>query len=168
MNRGYTREDYRALIHAFRDSIPDLVLTTDIIAGFPGETEDEFEQTLDLVRELRFDSAFTFMYTPRPGTLADKNFEDDVPLQTKKDRLSRLIELQEEISGEKNDALVGTTHEVLVEGAGRKGGTQLLGRTRGDKIVAFQGDPTLIGSLVKVTIHEAWPHTLFGKTTENH
>ena len=163
MNRKYTREDYLELVEKIHSQIAEAVITTDIITGFPGETDEDFEQTLDMVREVRFDSAFTFMYTPRPKTKAAIDFEDDVPLPVKKERLQRLIDLQESISREKNESMVGTVQEVLVEGRGRKGGNQLVGRTRGDKVVAFDGEPNMVGKMVTVRITEAWPHTLFGK-----
>ena len=165
MNRKYTREYYLELIERVRARIPDAAISTDIIVGFPGETEDDFEQTLELVERVGFDSAFTFMYTPRPYTKASLEFEDDVPLAIKKERRKRLIELQIENSLKKNRALIGTKQEVLVEKSGRKGGNQLLGRTRGDKIVAFDGEKTMIGKLVNVKITDAFPHTLFGEIT---
>ncbi len=163
MNRKYTREEYLRLVGMARARVPDIALTTDIIVGFPGETEHDFEQTLALVRGVRFDSAFTFFYTPRPHTYAAEKFVDDVSLHVKKERLKRLIELQESISAEKNEALIGTAKEVLVEGTGRKGGSQRVGRTRGDKMVAFEGDEYAPGQVVHVAIREAWRHTLFGE-----
>lgn len=165
MNRKYTREYYLELIKMARSKIPGVAITTDIIVGFPGETEEDFEQTLELVKEVEFDSAFTFMYTPRPFTKASAQFKDDVPLEIKKERLTKLIELQNQITLKKNKALIGTEQEVLVEKSGRKGGKQLLGRTRSDKIVAFNGEETMIGRLVNVKITEAFPHTLFGELT---
>lgn len=162
MNRKYTREYYLQLIEKIRQHIPDITLSTDILVGFPGETDEDFQQTLDIVRTVRFDSAFTFLYTPRPMTRARTDFKDDVPLQVKKERLQHVIALQESISYEKNKALEGSHQEILVEGVGRKGGRQLVGRTRGDKMVAFDGESEMIGTLQRVTILEAWPHTLFG------
>lgn len=166
MNRHYTREYFLSLVKKIRTSIPSAAITTDIIAGFPNETEEDFQQTLELVEEVEFDSAFTFIYTPRPGTKAAIEYEDNVPLAVKKERLNRLIALQESISHRKNARLIGTVQEVLVEGTGRKSPAQLIGRTRTDKIVAFDGASDLLGKLVKVKINEAWPHTLMGTLVE--
>lgn len=166
MNRRYTRENYLRLVEKIRARLPQAAITTDIITGFPGEAEEDFEQTLDLMRRVQFDSAFTFLYTPRPKTKAAQDYKDDVPLAVKKEQLNRLIALQEEISWQKNRALIGTIQEVLVEGGGRKSPRQLIGRTRTDKIVAFDGEAEMPGKLVKVKIIEAWPHTLFGELVE--
>ena len=166
MNRGYTREHYLRLVENIHNLIPDATITTDIIVGFPGETESDYEQTLDLVREVRFDSAFTFLYNPREGAAAAK-WDDDVPLEVKKDRLKRLIDLQEAISLENNLAMKGQTCDILVEGSARRTGThegkQMMGRTTGDKCVVYDGPLNDAGHLVKVTITDAASHTLFGE-----
>jgi tRNA-2-methylthio-N6-dimethylallyladenosine synthase len=188
MNRGYTREHYLGLVEAIRERLPDATITTDLIVGFPGETEADFAQTLDLVKRVRFDAAFTFFYNVRTGTRAAQ-WPDDVPLAVKKERLARLIRMQETISLEKNRALVGREVEVLVEGLARRhgegarapegGGAEgfpesdargsrrprgnLLGRTRGDKCVVFEGDEALIGQLGRVRVVEAAGHTLLGE-----
>jgi tRNA-2-methylthio-N6-dimethylallyladenosine synthase len=167
MNRGYTREDYLGLVRRVRQRLPEATITTDLIVGFPGETGADYEQTLDLVREVRFDSAFTFLYNVREGTRAAE-WEDDVPLTVKKERLARLIEIQERISLEKNQALAGKTLEILVEGPARraeqKGGRgQCVGRTTGDKCVVYDGSPSDTGRLVRTRIVEGAAHTLFGE-----
>ena len=167
MNRGYTREDYLGLVRRVRQRLPEATITTDLIVGFPGETGADYEQTLDLVREVRFDSAFTFLYNVREGTRAAE-WEDDVPLTVKKERLARLIEIQERISLEQNQALAGKTLEILVEGPARraeqKGGRgQCVGRTTGDKCVVYDGSPSDTGRLVRTRIVEGAAHTLFGE-----
>jgi tRNA-2-methylthio-N6-dimethylallyladenosine synthase len=167
MNRGYTREDYLGLVRRVRERLPEATITTDLIVGFPGETGADYEQTLGLVREVRFDSAFTFLYNVREGTRAAE-WEDDVPLTVKKERLARLIEIQERISLEKNQALAGKTLEILVEGPARraeqKGGCgQCVGRTTGDKCVVYDGLPSDTGRLVRTRIVEGAAHTLFGE-----
>ena len=138
MNRRYTRERYLELVQAIRESIPGVSITTDIIVGFPGETEADFLQTLDLVEQARFDAAFTFNYSPRRGTRAAL-LEDDVPQQEKSRRLERLMELQNRISRETNEALVGQVVEVLVEGASKANPEMSTGRTRNNKLVHFPG-----------------------------
>ena len=169
MNRGYTREHYLELVHAVRERLPDATITTDLIVGFPGETDADFELTVSLAEEIRFDSAFTFFYNVREGTRAAE-WPDDVPLEVKKARLARLIELQERISLGKNRALEGRTLEVLVEGPARRapqaeddGATQMMGRTTGDKCVVFQGAPADRGRLVHVRVNEGAAHTLLGR-----
>jgi tRNA-2-methylthio-N6-dimethylallyladenosine synthase len=156
MNRKYTREHYIELIKKLRDAIPNIAITTDIIVGFPGETEEDFLYTLDLVKEAEFDSAFTFMYSKRKGTPAAKminQIDDDI----KKDRLNRLMRVQDIITGNKNKSLKGTIQEVLVEGVSKGNLNRLSGRSRTNKLVNFDGSETLIGKLVNVKITE--PHT---------
>jgi tRNA-2-methylthio-N6-dimethylallyladenosine synthase len=170
MNRGYSREDYLRLIAEVRRIQPDAVITTDLIVGFPGETEEDHEQTLDLVRRVRFDSSFTFYYNVREGTQAAK-WADDVPLKVKKERLARLIELQETISLENNLARVGRVVETLVEGPARRSvegdkGKQMMGRTTGDLCVIFEGVKADTGRLIPVRITRAAHHTLFGEKAD--
>lgn len=162
MSRRYNRDEYLRLIDKLRSNIPDLTLTTDIIVGFPGETAEEFEDTMSLMREVRYDSAFMFIYSPRPGTGAP-NLPDPISLEEKHERLQRLIELQNEISAEENKKLVGTTQEVLVEGVSERDDTLVTARTRGNKIVTFSGGPELIGRLLPVKITEARTWTLVGE-----
>jgi tRNA-2-methylthio-N6-dimethylallyladenosine synthase len=163
MKRAYNSTRYRYLVDLFREQNPLHSLTTDIIVGFPTETDAEYEDTMQLVRDLRFDSAFMFMYSPRPGTVSAETMKDDVPLRVKKERLQALIDLQESISNEKNQTEIGRVHEVLVEGLSKKDPEMLQGRTRTDKMTVFKANPRLIGSLAKVRITSAGPHTLVGE-----
>ena len=162
MNRGYTREQYLDLVQKVRQAVPEIALTTDIIVGFPGETEGDFQETLSLVEEVRFDSAFTFIYSPREGTPAAR-FADQVPEEVKKERIYRLIELQNKISAEHIQGLVGTKQEVLVEGTNGQG---LVGRTRTNRQVHFAGSQELMGELVTVEITEAGTWTLRGRVVQ--
>lgn len=162
MGRRYNRAQYLELIDKLRTNIPDLTLTTDIIVGFPGETDEEFEDTISLVKEVEYDSAFMFIYSPRPGTGAP-NLPDHVPEEVKSERIHRLIEVQNEISARKNQAMVGTTQEVLVEGKNEREAGMLNGRTRGNKIVTFAGDEDLIGQIIPVKITRSRTWTLVGE-----
>lgn len=162
MSRKYTREQYLDLVNKIKKAIPNATLTTDIIVGFPGETEEQFEETLSLVEEVGYDLAFTFIYSPRHGTPA-ATMEDNVSEEEKKARLQRLIEVQNRISREKNEALRGKVVEVLVEGVSKKDATVLSGRTRNNKLVNFKGDPSLIGRFTNVKIIEALTWTLNGE-----
>ncbi|MEK3779700.1 tRNA (N6-isopentenyl adenosine(37)-C2)-methylthiotransferase MiaB [Paenibacillus sp. FSL R5-0810] len=157
MSRKYTRESYLELVRKIKQAIPDVVLTTDIIVGFPGETDEQFEETLSLVREVGYDSAFTFIYSPREGTPAAV-MEDNVPMEVKSQRLQRLNEVINEFSRKSNDQLLGATVEVLVEGISKNNDSVLSGRTRSNKLVHFEGSPDLIGSFVqvKVTDTKTW------------
>lgn len=162
MNRGYTAEQFRRLAERARAAVPGLALTSDVIVGFPGESESEFRDTLALVGELRFDAAFTYRYSARPGTKAaglPGQLADEIKLR----RLDELIRLQNRITAESNNAEVGRTVEVLAEGPSRKGGGQWFGRTRGNKSVVFDGsgrtDP---GELYRVRIDAATTGTLIG------
>lgn len=165
MARKYTREQYLELVRKIKAAIPDVVLTTDIIVGFPGETDEQFEETLSLVKEVEFDSAFTFIYSPREGTPAAK-MKDDVPMEVKKERLQRLNDLQNEISRQKNEALRGQVVEVLVEGESKKNPDVLSGRTRTNKLVNFKGPKHLIGKFAHVRIDEPKTWTLQGVWVE--
>lgn len=162
MNRGYTKEDYLTLIKKIKAAMPDVAITTDIIVGFPGETEEDFLETMDLVRQVEFDNAFSFIYSKRPGTPA-ATMEDDTPLEEKKERLSRLNELLAHYSHEKNVAYLGRTEEVLVEGLSKNNDDFLMGRTLSNKTVIFAGDSSLIGQYVSVEITEAQSWILKGK-----
>jgi tRNA-2-methylthio-N6-dimethylallyladenosine synthase len=166
MARKYTREQYLELVRKIKAAIPNVVLTTDIIVGFPGETEEQFEETLSLVKEVEFDSAFTFIYSPREGTPAAK-MKDDVPMEVKKQRLDRLNALISEISRRKNEALRGQVVEVLVEGESKKNPEVLSGRTRTNKLVHFRGPKHLIGQFVHVRIDEPKTWTLEGVLVED-
>jgi tRNA-2-methylthio-N6-dimethylallyladenosine synthase len=159
MQRSYRSARYLHWLERIRDAIPEIAVTTDVIVGFPGETEEDFEQTLHVVREAQFDSAFTFQYSPRPGTPAG-NFSEQVPKSVVQERFERLVAVQETISLERNRALVGTVVELLIEGEGRKG--NLAGRTRGNKLAHVAGS-VCPGSFVRARITRAAPHHLIGE-----
>jgi tRNA-2-methylthio-N6-dimethylallyladenosine synthase len=161
MRRGYTREEYLQKIERLREVVPEIAITADVIVGFPGEKEEDFEETLDLVRQVRFDGLFSFKYSPRKGTLASK-WPDDVPEEVKARRLEELQSLQRKITLEKNKALEGQVLEVLVEGCGDRQG-QLKGRSRCNRVVVFQGPIGLIGKTVWVKIKEGLPNCLRGE-----
>ncbi|MGZ4339358.1 MAG: tRNA (N6-isopentenyl adenosine(37)-C2)-methylthiotransferase MiaB [Gaiellaceae bacterium] len=160
MRRTYTRDRYLALVDKMRAAIPDLAIGTDIIVGFPGETEDDFQQTLEVVEAVRYDSAFTFVYSPRGGTEAAA-MPDQVPHDVKIERMERLVELVQSIARERNSGRVGRIEEVLVEGASRTDPTLLRGRTRRNTTVNFSGDAAA-GDLVDVLIEDATSTTLKG------
>jgi tRNA-2-methylthio-N6-dimethylallyladenosine synthase len=159
MRRSYTRLQYLGLVARTRERIPGIALTTDVIVGFPGESDDDFTSTLSLMEEVRFDSAFMFRYSPRAGTRAAA-LEDDVPERTKIARLGTVIALQKRITEERNVALAGTEQEVLVEGESERDRSRLFGRTRTAKPVVFEGPRELCGSLVRVRITGASAWTL--------
>lgn len=163
MNRGYTREHYLELVGKMRDWIPGVAVTSDLIVGFPGETEDDFSATLDMVEKVRFDAAFTFLYSIRTGTKAAL-LDNQVDLAIKKDRLLRLNELQYNIAAEINHDLEGTVQEVLAEGPSKTDEDKLTGRTRTNRIVIFSGPKELIGKLIKVRITQGKTFSLFGET----
>jgi tRNA-2-methylthio-N6-dimethylallyladenosine synthase len=159
MRRGYTVEHYRQLITRTRSRIPGVALSTDVIAGFPTESEEQFQQTYDLLSELRFDTVHMAAYSPRAGTIAEREFEDDIPAAEKRRRLEKIEQLQESIATEINARLPGRTVEVLVEGR-KKGKWQ--GRTRTDKLVFFTSDSDRRGQLVPVRIEHTSPWSLQG------
>jgi tRNA-2-methylthio-N6-dimethylallyladenosine synthase len=160
MRRSYRRERYLEWLGRIRAAVPDVGVSTDIIVGFPGETEDDFRKTLDVVERARFDSAYTFQYSPRPGTRA-ASLPDQVPKEVVQERFERLVALQEGIALERNGALVGRTFEVLVEGNGKKGATQA--RTRTNRILHLV-DPLPPGTFVHARVTGAAPHHLMGET----
>ena len=161
MRRTYSRERYLTLVERIRDRIPDIALTTDIIVGFPGETDAEFEDTLTLVDEVGYDHAFTFVYSPRRGTDAARR-EDQVADEVKKERIQRLVDLVQAHAARRNAALVGTVQEVLVEGPSRTDPSVLRGRTRANKAVNFGGEAAA-GDLVDVRITASTSQTLAGQ-----
>jgi len=165
MNRGYTRQKYLDLVKRVQQAIPGISLTTDIIVGFPGESEDDFYQTLDLVKEVEFDGAFTFCYSRLRGTKAAA-FKDQVPEEVKKERLNRLIQLQREILERRNKSFIGQEFEILVEGFSRKNPAELQGRTRTNKVVIFKGRADLIGKFIRVRIADSSQWALRGETLE--
>jgi len=162
MNRKYTKEDYLALVERLRDTVPDIAITTDIIVGFPGETEDDFEETLDLVRKVGFDSAFTFLYSIRKGTPAEK-YTEQVPEDVKHERFNRLVDMVNRISAEKNSALVGQVTEVLTEGKSKTNPALFAGRTGGHKLVNFTANQDVTGQMVKVLITDSTTFSLTGE-----
>jgi tRNA-2-methylthio-N6-dimethylallyladenosine synthase len=162
MNRKYTKEEYLELVEKLRRKTPDIAITTDIIVGFPGETEEDFEETLDIVRKVGFDSAFTFLYSIRKGTPAE-NFPDQVAEEVKHERFNRLVEEVNRISAEKNRALVGQVVEVLSEGKSKTNKALYTGRTGGHKLVNFKADEDVTGRMVKVLITESSTFSLTGR-----
>lgn len=166
MNRKYTKEAYLDLIDRVKLSIPDVSLTTDIIVGFPGETEEDFQETLDLVRRVRYDAAFTFIYSPRDKTPAARwEGRDPVPNPIKKDRLNRLMELQYQISWEANQSLIGQVQIALIEGVSKKNSRVWAGRTHSNKVILIERDPAqdLIDQFVPVRITGAKTFYLSGE-----
>jgi tRNA-2-methylthio-N6-dimethylallyladenosine synthase len=162
MNRSYTKEQYLELMDRIKKTIPDVAISTDIIVGFPGETEEDFEETLDLARKVQYDSAFTFIYSKRKGTPADE-MEDQIPDDIKHDRFNRLIEVINESSANKNKEYQGRIVEVLVEGLSKNDEEKLMGRTRTGKLVNFAGEKDSIGKLVNVKITKANSFSLVGE-----
>jgi tRNA-2-methylthio-N6-dimethylallyladenosine synthase len=162
MNRNYTSSQYLALIDYARSVMPDLVLTSDVIVGFPGETDEEFEDTLKLVEQVRYDALFTFIYSPRTGTPAAE-LPDPATRQEKQVRFDRLLELQNRISQEKHSAYVGKTVTVLIDGSD---GETLTARTDGGRLVRLPGDPSMIGTFQKVRITDSTTWSLVGTLEE--
>ncbi|MBF1184405.1 MAG: tRNA (N6-isopentenyl adenosine(37)-C2)-methylthiotransferase MiaB [[Eubacterium] sulci] len=165
MNRKYTREDYLKLIEKLRKTVPDITLSTDIIIGFPGETNEDFEETLSIVKEVEYDSAFTFIYSIRKGTPAEK-FEDQIEESEKHRRFDLLVNAVNEISEKKNKAYQDRVEKVLVDSVSKNDKSTLTGRTDGFKLVNFAGKKELIGSLVDVKITDAKTFSLFGEVIE--
>jgi tRNA-2-methylthio-N6-dimethylallyladenosine synthase len=171
MRRGYTAAEYREMLAAIRETVPGAAVTSDFIVGFSGETDEDFQATVDLVREARFKNCFIFKYSPRPGTKAAELYADDVPDEVKRRRNNELLDLQDAISLEDNQPFVGRQVEILVEGpskAAKKaksadGTLQLVGRTRCDRIVVFEGPRALAGRIVDVTIDHVDAFTLFAR-----
>jgi tRNA-2-methylthio-N6-dimethylallyladenosine synthase len=190
MNRGYTAQQYRDFVGRAREMMPDISLASDFIVGFPTETDEEFQDTVQIVKDCRFKNSFIFKYSPRPGTTAIKRFEDDIPDAVKKQRNNELLAVQGDISQQLNRQLIGQTLELMVEGQTKlvskrdvyprsnvelgtgfakkrptesQDAVQLIGRTRGDQIVAFDGPMSLVGKLVDVKITDAKAMTVFGQ-----
>jgi tRNA-2-methylthio-N6-dimethylallyladenosine synthase len=164
MNRGYTLDDFLRLVEMMRAKIPNLALTTDIICGFPTETDADYQETVRAVSTVEFDSAFIFKYSEREGTPAAKRYPDDVPDDIKSERVTRLVALQREISATKNRAMIGQTVRVLIEGFSKKSPAVLRARTDSNKIVLFPTAPGLaVGDFCDVRISEVTPNTLLGQ-----
>jgi tRNA-2-methylthio-N6-dimethylallyladenosine synthase len=164
MNRGYTRDRYLSKIDYLRMAVPDIAFSTDLIVGFPGETDGDFRETLDLLREVEYDQVYAFAYSPRPGTEATR-LEGALPDEMKQERLRELLALQESIQTRRNASLVGRTFEVLVDGLGRLDNGLLKGRTRCNRIVHFPG-PAQRGEFLNVRIIRSHTHSLIGETLE--
>lgn len=165
MRRGYTREHYLELIDMIRSTIPECAISTDIIAGFCDETEREHQATLSLMEAVRFDTAFMFKYSERPGTYAATRLVDNVPDEIKGQRLDEIIQLQSKHSLERNQAHINQTLEVLVEGPSKKRNSELCGRTTGNKMVVFPAGNAAVGELRNVTITDCSSATLLGNLT---
>jgi tRNA-2-methylthio-N6-dimethylallyladenosine synthase len=164
MRRRHTREQYLDLVETLRERVPGIHLSTDMIVGFPGESAEDFAETLTLAEGVKFHSMFSFKYSERPETLASKRLLDDVPEEEKARRLALLQERQKAIQAALHEAAVGTTVEVLVDSVSRRRETELSGRTSGNTVVNFPGAASQLGSLVMVTIERAGPHSLWGRT----
>ncbi len=165
MNRKYDRDQYLTLVDKLRSKVPEITMSTDIIVGFPGETEEEFEDTLSLVEQVKYDSAFTFLYSIRQGTPA-ATYEDQIPEAVKHERFERLVDAVNSCSAARNAAYVGRTEKVLVEGHSKRNESTLTGRTEGFKLVDFPGDSSYIGKIVDVEITEGKTFSLKGKIKE--
>ncbi len=165
MGRGYTREQYLELIKNIKKSVSDVSITTDILIGFPGETEKDFRLTLELMEEVEFDGAFTYRYNPREGTPAFR-LEDSVPDSEKQKRLRQVIETQRSISGKRKRAKIGVRRKVLVEGVSRKSRRELLARSESDEMVVFPGPKEKIGQFTRVELVSLNGNTFIGKETE--
>jgi tRNA-2-methylthio-N6-dimethylallyladenosine synthase len=162
MNRGYTREQYLELVAEIRDAVPDMAFSTDLIVGFPGETEADFAQTLAMVERVGYDNVFVFRFSRRPGTPAAA-MPDQVSDDVKADRNTRLLQAAERVSAERSQRLVGRTVEVLVDGTSKKNAGELSGRTRCNRVVNFDGQGRAsVGELASVRIDQALPHSLRG------
>ena len=166
MNRKYTREWYLDRVAAIRRIIPDCGLSTDIFAGYCGETEEDHQLSLSLMRECGYDSSFMFKYSERPGTYASKNLPDDVPEETKIRRLNELIALQNELSLAANERCIGQEYDILIEGVSKRSREQLFGRTEQNKVVIFDRGNYRIGQTIRVVITEASSATLKGKVVD--
>jgi len=162
MKRGYTTLEYKSIVRKLRAARPDISLSTDFIVGFPGETDEDFEKTMKLIDDVGFDSSFSFIYSPRPGTPA-LELEDSTPAEVKSARLSRLQKRIDEQAQVISQAMVGSVQRVLVEGTSKKDVHELAGRTDNNRIVNFAGNPRLINTFVDVRITSALPHSLRGE-----
>lgn len=165
MRRTYTQTEFIDLASILRKQIPTVALTTDVIVGFPTETEEEYQDTLRVMRSVEFDSAFMFKYSERKHTLAERKYSDDVSEEDKTSRITRLVDLQRKMSFKRNNAHLGEVFEVLVEGRGKKP-DQLLGRNDGNKIVVFPDNGARVGEFVNIRIDEVTPNTLIGESVD--
>lgn len=163
MNRKYTKEQYLNLVEKMKEKIPNLTLSTDIIVGFPGETDEEFEDTLYVVKKVKFEQVYMFIYSRRVGTPGDK-MENQIPEEIKHKRFDKLKELVESQIEENNQKYVGTIQKVLVEGTSKNNEAMLTGRTDSNKVVIFEGDKSLIGNIVELEIVSEHMWYLKGET----
>jgi len=161
MKRGYSALEYKSIVRRLRAARPQISISSDFIVGFPGETEEDFEATMQLIEDVGFDGAFSFLYSPRPGTPAAA-LPDDTPREVKLARLQRLQAAIDHHAFELSLRMVGTRQKVLVHGAARRDATELAGRTSNNRVVNFPGDPMLVGSFADVAITAALPHSLRG------
>ncbi len=166
MKRGHTAIEYKQKIRRLREVRPDISLSSDFIVGFPGETDKDFQATMKLIEDIRFDQSFSFIYSKRPGTPA-ANIEDEIPMSVKKQRLQRLQSTINQFAAEISQAMVGTVQKVLVEGLSKKDEKQLAGRTENNRVVNFDGNPRLIGELIDVEITQAYRNSLQAKIITN-
>ena len=173
MKRGYTVEDYREMMHRIGTVVPGCAVSSDFIVGHPGETEESFQKSLELIRECRFKNSFIFKYSPRPGTRAMELYDDEIDEETKRRRNNEMLDLQNAISEEDNAEFIGREVEVLVEGPSKAavkqsdgeptdGPLQLVGRTDCDRIVVFDGNPRLAGTLARIAVYDCTSTTLLG------
>ncbi len=162
MKRGYTAEEYKSIIRRLRDARPDVRIASDFIVGFPGETDADFEDTMKLVDDVGFDTSFSFMYSPRPGTPA-ASLPGQVPLHVKQSRLARLQARLNELEQSANQSMVGSIQAVLVEGASKKDASELAGRTSNNRVVNFRGPSRLQGQIIDIRITQALAHSLRGE-----
>jgi tRNA-2-methylthio-N6-dimethylallyladenosine synthase len=163
MRRGYTRKEYLERLRRLRDRCPEVALSTDIIVGFPGETDDEFGATLELLEQVEYDEIYSFVYSPRPQTVSAKIYDDDIAEHVKKERLERVQTLQRVISSTKNRQRIGDLEEVLIDGPSKLKNGQVMGRTRGNRIVNVNGPDSLAGKLAPVRITGATATSLIGE-----
>src|SRR4051812_7701718 len=166
MRRRYTRESYLELVAQIREMLPDVALSTDMIVGFPGETDGDFEETLSLTEAVRFTSMFSFKYSPRPSTLAEKRLPDDVPEEAKTRRIIALQALQRRVQTELNEALVGRDVDVLLDSASKRRDTELSGRTSQNVVVNVPGPSAWIGRTMTVRVARAGPHSVWGEVVD--
>jgi tRNA-2-methylthio-N6-dimethylallyladenosine synthase len=167
MHRGYIKGSYLEKINRLKKVCPTIAITADVIVGFPGEEEEDFRETLDLMEKVQFDDLFSFNYSPRKGTRAAR-FEDKIEGKVKQERLSVLQAIQREVTLQRNQALEGREEEILVEGLSKQSPQDVTGRTRSNKIVNFEGNLGLVGKLVSVRITKACPHSLRGQIIQNY
>jgi tRNA-2-methylthio-N6-dimethylallyladenosine synthase len=164
MRRGYTRDEYLRRIDRLRERRPGVALSTDIIVGFPGETDEEFQRTLELLEQVQYDEIYSFSYSPRPQTVSAKLYDDDISSEVKSQRLQAVQTLQRQISLARNRQRIGKLEEILIDGISRLKNGQIMGRTRGNRIVNVIASENLIGQLLPVRITGATANSLIGET----